>query len=428
MYARSMAIDGDVQKAGELAKAFRTNNPTRAEGAALVALAWARDPMRLEAVPPEVAEMTNRAADLPIGLKFVPHAVAAVIAVDKRDEKAAKEAIEKGLALVDGPGIATWFGIIAIGTGDEALARKCALSAVAFSALYPPARVLAARVALLGGRLDEAVKATEELEASSPDVAVVRASTAYERLDATALGAALDAVPTEARKLPFLAALAVAQEALAGHATTTGEALASLAGEDAPWGDLVAMDIALDTGDLEIAQRIGEGWKGSEERPLRALRLARLARYQNRLDDADKLSLTALGGGSTTVTARVLSERVFVLVAMGKGAEAAPLLAKYPLVLGPLQAWLTAYAKASDGKIEDARGKTAQLDPLPPQAPLPARVIVAASLGAMKDRKRGVDYVKELLAGGATNPDVVKAGEAFGFKPAPPPRKPPGKK
>ena len=98
-------------------------------------------------------------------------------------------------------------------------------------------------------------------------------------------------------------------------------------------------------------------------------------------------------------------------------------------MLGPLQAWLTALAKASDGKLEDARGKTAQLDPLPAQAPLPARVLVAASLGAMKDRRRGADYVKELLAGGATNPDVIEAAKAFGMKPqAPAPRKPPGKK
>lgn len=113
---------------------------------------------------------------------------------------------------------------------------------------------------------------------------------------------------------------------------------------------------------------------------------------------------------------------------MGKANEVPPLVAKYPLVLGPLQAWLAAYAKASDGKVDDARGKTAALDPLPPQAPLPARVLVAASLGAMKDRRRGADYVKELLGAGIVNPDVVKAGEALGMKPPAAPRKPPGKK
>ena len=75
------------------------------------------------------------------------------------------------------------------------------------SAVYEPARALAARVALLGGRLDEALKATEDLDASSPDVAVVRAAAAYERVDADGVMRALEALPPDARKLPFLAAL-----------------------------------------------------------------------------------------------------------------------------------------------------------------------------------------------------------------------------
>src|SRR5262249_20045751 len=158
-----------------------------------VALAWARDPMRSDQPPPEVDE-TVKNADLPIGLRFVPHALSALIAQGKHDDKAAKEAVDRGLAVVESPGIATWLGLIAIETGAETLARKAALAAVSFSAVYPPARVLAARVALLGARLDEGLKATEELDPSSPDVAVVRAAAAYERVDGVALGAALDAV------------------------------------------------------------------------------------------------------------------------------------------------------------------------------------------------------------------------------------------
>jgi hypothetical protein len=417
--ARSMAIDGDVNKAAELAKAFRTKYPDRLEGQALVALAWARDPMRPDQPPPEVDETMKRGADLPIGLRFVPHALAALIAQGKHDDKAAKAAVEQGLAVVEGPGVATWLGLIAIETGDEALARKAALSAVSFSALYPPGRVLAARVALLGARLDEGLKATEELDPTSPDVAVVRAAAAYERVDAVALGSALDAVSIENRKLPFLSSLNLAQDALAGKAEPSGAALVSLASEDAPWSDFVAMDIALDAGDLDTAHKIAEGWKGQEDRPLLGLRLARLARWDGKLDDADKWSLAAIQG--STVTTRALGERVFTLVAMGKAAEAGPLLAKYPLVLGPLAGWLAAYAKASDGKLEDARGKTATLDPPPPQAPLPARILVAASLGAMKDRRRGPDFIHDLFSQGVLAPDVVKAGEALGLT-APKPR------
>ena len=43
---RQTAIDGDAQKAADLAKQFRAKFPDRPEGAALVSLAWGRDPGR----------------------------------------------------------------------------------------------------------------------------------------------------------------------------------------------------------------------------------------------------------------------------------------------------------------------------------------------------------------------------------------------
>ncbi len=418
---RATAVDGDPVKAAELAKAFRAKWPDRIEGQALVALAWGRDPARGETPPPEVQETIAKADSLPLGLRAVPHALAAIVAVDKRDYDKTKSEVQAGLLAVETPGIAAWLGVIALDTGDEALARKAALSAVQFSAVYPPARVLAARVALLGDRLDEALKATEELDANSADVAVVRAATAYEHGDGAALASALEAVPPDARKLPFLAALNIAQDALAGHATVTADKLMEMSDDEAPWSDLVAMDLALDTNDLDSADKIADKWKGSENRPLRALRLSRLARYRDKLEDADKLSVTATQG---TVTMRVLMERVLVLVARDKPAEVGPLLGKYPLVLGQANsAWLSALASASNNKIEDARGKTSQLDAPPETAPVPVRLIAAVSLGAMKDRKRGQDLIKELFLAGIVNPDVLGAGVAVGVKPPPPPRK-----
>ncbi len=410
---RSTAIDGDAAKAMELAKAFRTKWPDRIEGQALVALAWARDPARTEQPPVDAAETIAKQAELPLGLRFVPHAVAALEAVDKHDFEGAKSQIQKGLVDLEGPGPASWFGLIALQAGDEALAQKAALAAVAFSAVYPPARVLAARVALLGNRLDEALKATEDLDSASPDVAIVRAATAYERVDATSLGAALDAIPGEARKLPFLEALDLAPDVLGGRAKLPSDRLLDMADDDSPWADLVAMDLALDLGDLETADQIAGKWKGSEARPLRALRLSRLARYQNKLEAADAHSQNALIG---TVTTRSLMERVFVLVARDKSHEAGQLLAKYPLVLGTLTGWLGGYVSASAGKIDDARGKTASLEPPPAMAPAPARVLAAVALGAMKDHRRGPDYLHDLFVAGINNPDTAGAAMALGFK------------
>jgi len=411
---RSTAIDGDPVKAMELAKAFRLKWPDRIEGPALIALAWARDPARGEQSPPEVADVIAKGAELPLGLRFVASAVAALQAVDKHDLVTAKADVQKGLADVEGPGSASWFGIIALETGDEALAQKAALAAVAFSAVYPPARVLAARVALLGNRLDEALKATEDLDASSPDVAVVRAATAYERVDATGLAGALDAIPVEARAFPFLEAFNTGELALAGRAKLGPDRILDLSDDEAPWADLVAMDLALDGGDVTTASKIADKWKGTENRPLRALRLSRLARWQNRLDDADQLSDTALIG---TITTRTLLERVLVLVARDKASAANPLLARYPLVLGTLAGWLGAYVSASMGKADDARGKTASLEPPPDAAPVPARVIAAIALGAMKDRRRGPDYVKGLMASG-----IITAATILGVRV---PEKPP---
>jgi predicted Zn-dependent protease len=414
--ARVTAIAGDAAEAMKLAKALRAKVPDRAEPIALVALAWGRDPLREDtAAPPEVEQLKTRVDELPSGLRFVPHAIAALVALDKHAADEARAEVQAGLAVADSPGAAVWLGTIALPLADEALARKAALGALQLSAAYEPARALAARVALLGGRLDEALKATEDLDPGSPDVAVVRAASAYERVDPDGVARGLDALSADARKLPFVASLAMAPDALYGRVQLDPTKLAALANnDDAPWSNLIAMDIALDAGDLVGADKIAAGWgKESESQPLRALRLARLARYEGRLDAADALSQSALD--SATVTPRVLWERAFTLVARGRVADVAPLLARYPLVLGPLATWLSAYASAASGGVEAAKGKTASIDPPPPSATLGARVVAAAAFGAMKDRRRGGDYVREVLATGSLHPDLVAAALSLGF-------------
>ena len=254
-----------------------------------------------------------------------------------------------------------WLGTIALPLGDEALARKAALGALQLSAAYEPARALAARVALLGGRLDEALKATEDLDPAAPDVAVVRAASAYERVDPDGASRGLDALSPDSRKLPFVAALAMAPDVLYGRVQLDATKLAALANnEDAPWSNLIAMDVALDAGDLAGADKIASGWgKAAESQPLQALRLARLARYEGRLDAADALSQAAMD--AATVTPRVLWERAFTLVARGRVAEVGPLLARYPLpMLSGRARHLVErlHATASSGGVEAAKGKS----------------------------------------------------------------------
>ncbi|MBX3223280.1 MAG: hypothetical protein KF795_22400 [Labilithrix sp.] len=416
LVTRAMAVDGDPHRAGELAKEFRLRYPTRPEGAALVALAWTRDPLRGDE-PPEIKEVTEKGDALPSALRSVPHAARAVLALraasqDPRAVDEAKPALQKGLEVADTPGIAAWLGSIALVTGDEGLARKAALTAVSFSAVYPPARVLAARVALLGARLDEALKAAEDLPPSSADVAIVTAAVSYEKLDGERMARSFDAVPDESKRLPFAAPLTRGQALLAGNlGVLNGDKVKEMASDDSPWADLVAMDWALDAGDLELAKKVAEQWRG-EPRSMRAVRLARLARYEGKLEEADTLSRVALESG--TVTMRVLTERVFTLVALKRDADALALFKSYPNVGGPLAKWLRAYATAAHGKVDEARAIVSQEDPPPAAAAMPARLIAASAYAVMRDTRHGNEYVKPIAQAGFANPDVVFAAEKLG--------------
>jgi tetratricopeptide (TPR) repeat protein len=425
LLARATAVDGDPHRAGELAKELHAKYPDRVEGATLVALAWARDPMRGEP-PAEAKEIVDKLDVLPTPLKAVPPAVRALLAIDQHKTDEAKAALQKGLSVADTPGIAAWLGSIALATGDETLARKGALIAVSFSAVYPPARMLAARVALLGVRLDEALKATEELPTTSPDVAIVSAAVAYEKLDGERMRTALDALPEDAKKLPFLVPLVRGQALMAGNAQALGADCATsgsaclaakaldMADDDTPWADIVAMDAALDTGDIDLAHKVAANWQGDANtvRALRAVRLAKLARWDGKTDDADRYSRAALEGG--TVTVRALAERVFVLGSMGKAGDAVALFKAYPNVGGPLAKWLRAYAVASNGKLEEARAIISTEDPPPPLASLPARMYAAMAYGAVKDTRHGNEYVKALVQAGFANPDIATAAEKVG--------------
>jgi tetratricopeptide (TPR) repeat protein len=411
LLTRATAVDGDPHRAGELAREFRIRYPARAEGSALVALAWIRDSVRGDE-PPEIKDVIEKGDALPVGLRSVPNAARAFLSLHKGAIDEARPSLQKGLELADTPGVAAWLGSIALVMGDENLARKAALAAVSFSAVYPPARVLAARVALLGGRLDEALKAAEDLPPSSADVAVVTAAVSYERLDGERMTRAFDAVADESKKLPFAVPLLRGKDLLAGNiGVLTSDKAKDMSVDEAPWADLVAMDWALDAGDLDTAKKIADRWRG-EPRSMRAIRLARLARYDGRLEDAEKMSRIALETG--TVTMRALTERVFTLVALKRDADALAIFKTHPNVGGPLAKWLRAYVAAAHGKIDEARAIVSQEDPPPAAAAMPARIIAATAYAAMKDSRHGNEYTKPIVQAGFANPDVAFAAERVG--------------
>lgn len=406
--ARVTAIESDPKRALALATELRTKYPDRAEPIALIALSWAKDPARDK--PPLEVQQAMELKDLPVSLRMVPKAVTAFVKAQARQDQEAREALKAALNFADSPGQATWIGSVALDVGDQDLARKAALVAVSYSAVYPPARMLAARVALTAGRYDEALKASEDLDAAAVDVEIVRGAASYEKLDVDGIAKANDGIPKETRGLPVVAGVVSMRDAVFGRNVPPAAKLLEQASGGAPWADVVAMDQSLLVGDLETADKIALLWKDAPQETARTLRLATLARYKGNVEEADKLSLMALQAAPTV---RSVTERAMVLVAAKKKDDADKLLKAYPTMLGPLGKWLSAYVLASLGKPEDARSRTATDDPPPPEAPAFARLLGAAALGAMKDGRRGQPYVKKVVADGLVNADVAAAADAL---------------
>lgn len=393
LLARHLAMDGESDAARATLEPLRALPPPRLDATALAALTWARDPNRA-APPPDVDAMLSlperESARLPATLRFVPGALRALRAVATGEHEQATLAIRSALPGVDSPRIAVWLGDLALDVGDEATARKAALTALGFSALDTEARVLAARVALLGGRIDEASKATEELTESTAEVALVRSTLAYEKLDLDGLVHGLEAAGADVAQGPRAAPMAWGRSLLTGQALDAkADTVLALARSDAPWSSLVAMDLALEQGDGKTATAIAAMWPKAPT-ATQAARLARLARLEGRLEDADSLSRQAMGAGAPSL--RALIERVLTLVSGGKSAEATALLRQHVSVGGPTHKWLRAYALAASGKREEARAAVTTEDAPSPSAAQPLRVLALLAYIAMGDTRHAGPY------------------------------------
>ncbi len=430
--ARHLALSAEPADASAGAKRLQATDPTLLEAVALVALAWTREPPRARAAPDEVRETLQREAELPRYLQVVPTGLRAIEAGANAspDRKAAWSSIERGLELAETPDEACWLGEIALGIagdGSARLARHAALRAATLAPAHRRTRRLAARVALLDDRLAEAARAVEGLDAADPQAALVRAITAYEALDAQALAAAVTRPPgvgeppkaTKGKAGPPgpAAPMHSARMILLGTTLLASQELLALASTESPWAELLAMDSALDAGDLATASQIAEvlsGPPGAQARPGHALRLARLARYRGKLDDAEQLSKLALDGSPTR---RAVLERLFVLVTRKdhKGAEA--LVLRHASVLGELTVWASAFAMASAGKSEAARARLANVSEPSPGGPVLPRLLAGATYGALRDRNAGYKFIQGLLKSGLTNPDVASSAEAVNLPP-----------
>ncbi|HTQ04906.1 MAG TPA: hypothetical protein VMI54_13665 [Polyangiaceae bacterium] len=378
---------------------------------ALKSLAWVLDPARAEEPPADAKLAPEDTAKLPAPLLCVPPMLEAAHYVRTGDHDKLAKALDTAIGTADSPALAADLGFLAIEAGDETLARKAALRAVSFAALYPKARTLAARVALLGGRIDEAQKAVEQLDPTSADVAVVRAVAAYESLEPSDVDAALR-VLGPAQSSHTFAALAAGSGVLLGTKYPPAADVPGLRDPSVPWGEIVVVDAALDQGDLATAESVLSSRTGDALRPVHLLRLARLRRYQGKISDAVSASARALEGN---VTAPLLIERAYDLVAADDLSAARTLLAKYPVVLGPLSGWLAAFVDAhAKDKNEQAQAvaRLAKLDLPPDASALAIRVLALRALVVTGD-KRAKPYLGVLARHSGKNPDVQLAIKDF---------------
>jgi predicted Zn-dependent protease len=408
LLARAVLLEIDVSRGLGLATEIQKRWPDRAESAALLALAWARDPNR-GPPPPETRAAEARKKDLPPILRAVPLIDTALEAIQNRAIPQARSALTSALAAAGAPSLTSFIGALALRIGDEELARLAASEVERVCPLYPPGRVLTARVALTAGRYDEAEKSTLDLDPTAPEVAMVRAILGFERASPGSLSAATSTVPADLRLLPELYAMTLASSVLRG-VPLDRPSLLRLASPENPWGDLVAIDAALDAGDLALAAELLDRTRDAKTRPPHALRVARLLRYQGKAKEADapgQLAVQALG------TPPAIIERMFVLLALDRIDEARALIGKSSAQLGPMAPWLAGYVDSDGPLAREARKKLATLDTPSNEAPFVFRRAVAIVLSHVADRKRAIPLIRSLAQLAPKNPDVLFASQSL---------------
>jgi len=404
LLARLLLLERGADAAKPVIESLRKKTGETPTTRALSALSWVVSRGRLDDLP---SDAQLRPADLPLlpaPLAAVPAMVDAAKALNKQDLVSASKAIDSAINVAMTPALAAGLGFLAIEAGDEVVARKAALRALQFSGVYPRARTLAARVALLGGRIDEAQKAIEELDSSSADVAIVRAVVAYESLESADLKGALEALGNSAVG-PAFSALDAAPGVINGTAFPPADKLEQMAAPEKPWGELVAIDAAIETGDLVLADKLLGKRSVETLRPVHLRRLARLRRLQGKLDEALRASAAAMEGG---MALPLLLERVYELLAKDDVAGAKQLAGKYPSLLGPLAGWVGVLTDVASKQAASATVRLTKLDLPPDESSIAVRVLVARALMTGKD-KRAAAYLAALSRKLPKNPDVLAA-------------------
>jgi hypothetical protein len=375
-------------------------------GRCLRRLQWALDPSR-DREPPLPPLAADELALLPRPLRPIPHLVDAVQAIGRQERERAVEQLEAGLALAETPAAITRFGFVALQAGDSGLAKRAALRVHDIAPGYPRLSLLASRIGLLEGRFGSAEEAVTVADATRQSLAVVHAVASYELVDDRGIELATDALGSTLGTDPELRAASLFLSVVRGEHYPESDQLEDLAVPSVLWGELLAVDSALDSGKLDLGRTLVRGW-GERVRGLApfSVRVARLARYTKDPQRAAEYASRALTYSDPSP--RSLVEAVLARLALNQPQLARGILDEHPTALGPYHSWLDVLVTQSEKTVANARLKSSRL-PLPrTDASLALWVLTASALVTSGD-PRAREVVDRLISEHPGHPELVAA-------------------
>jgi tetratricopeptide (TPR) repeat protein len=354
----------------------------------------------------------DAARDLPAFMRATASAVAAVQAARQGHLPEASAAFALALGPTTAPVMAAWLGYQALTAGDLAMARAAALKTLQLSTQHKHSLALGARIALAEGRLADAEEAVRGLDARSEDALLIEAVSAYENLQAGEVKRLMSGLPGTATESPAWRALGEGESVILGRSRSTPEARERWTEERQIWGELVAADLALDRGQLDLVEGLvsARNWDGQVA--AYAQRMMRLRRYRGQTEAALDFAAPLLD--ARQATPRGVAEVVLAFVDAGRATAAQSALEQAGKSAGALAPWLEALVESARGRQTSALHGLKSSSLPGKTEPVLLRAVALRALALAKDR-RARAYYAELARRFPTQPDVQAAGRQLGL-------------
>ncbi|MDX2055382.1 MAG: hypothetical protein SFV15_23465 [Polyangiaceae bacterium] len=321
------------------------------------------------------------------------------------DRKGAREALQQGAAVAKTPGERVLLGQAALEMGDFSQLAKLVRSLGAVVAVHSGARALTVRAALGRGDIEAAERSIQDLPGETSERLLVSVTRAYEGLDAASLTLLLHQAGPDRVASGGLTLLSTGAEIMVGRGYPTREQMEELEASAAPWAKLVALDAALDTDHLDLAEKWLIAANEGSLSPALKLRQARLFRYQGKLEQALQVLALAIAEGGGGV--RLYLEYIYALVQAGKLEQANALALEHASELRALSPWIQAFLDAKLQYRMRARKAIARSRPWGDGYPVAFQALAVRTLLLAED-PRAKRVAKEFSERAARYPETMQ--------------------